>query len=717
MTAKGAAHMRGVTRIVGAGMAAWMGVNGWAQTGIDLRAETPSVPRYGLVEFALAMDPCPGNPFDPEQVDVSLEITTPAGKRLRLPCFYAQEYERGRPNAPEERRDWLYPDGEARWQARFAPLEVGTHRCRAVRRCGGETAESPEMTFECTPAESRGFLRVSAHNPRYFEYSDGGPCFLIGQNLAFVKDTYRQEALIERLGRSGGNFARVWVCCEDWGLSLQGRKSAWGRSWDWNPPIVATPGREGFHAGRHCLQLASPGRPRVGISPSRPVPVRPATEYVVRGRGRTVGDAALRLTMGNTQIGDAVSGGEWASFEARFTTGAEQWWLGEMVLLLEGEGTAWVADLSLREAAGGAELLDEARIDREVLREVNLVDAFMLDMVVQAAERAGVFLQLVVLPRDAYWETHPALKRGGRAGPNYEAAIGDAKALIRYAVARWGYSTSVGVWEYFNEIDPESPTDGFYDALGRYLEEIDIYRHPRASSAWGPSPKDWRHPRLDAINLHHYLRPVEGEPWQSEVEALFAQVDGALAVEPRKPVLMAEFGLADASWGLSPRLKEDTRLVHLHNANWAAALSGLAGTAMPWWWDELDAMGVCDLFPPLSAFVADVPYTSGDLRPIARDAGGGSPRVVGLRGDREAYLWVSDPEATWHNAVEGRTPQQRVGETVHLPEMPAGRYTVEWWDTRTGEVSRGADIDHRGGALTLTLPPFAGDVACKVRRA
>ena len=36
----------------------------------------------------------------------------------------------------------------------------------------------------------------------------------------------------------------------------------------------------------------------------------------------------------------------------------------------------------------------------------------------------------------------------------YEQAIKDAKNLLRYAVARWGYSTAVVGWEYFNEQDP-----------------------------------------------------------------------------------------------------------------------------------------------------------------------------------------------------------------------------------------------------------------------
>jgi hypothetical protein len=44
-------------------------------------------------------------------------------------------------------------------------------------------------------------------------------------------------------------------------------------------------------------------------------------------------------------------------------------------------------------------------------------------------------------------------------------------------VARWGYSTSVAIWEYFNEINPNLPAGKFYTKLGEYLEQIDPYNH------------------------------------------------------------------------------------------------------------------------------------------------------------------------------------------------------------------------------------------------
>ena len=689
---------------------------GWSQAQIELHADSDTVPRYGRAEFVLGMAQCVGDPLDPAEVDVALEITPPDGGRLVLPCFYYQDYERRRVGPPDQMREWLYPVGEPTWRARFAPTQLGRYTCRAIRRCRGETALSGEATFECAASDSRGFVRVSARNPRYFEYSEGGPCFLIGQNLAFVPDTFREEELLRKLGAAGGNFARVWACCEDWAMSLQGRKSAWGRSWDWNPPLSAEPGREGFHSGRLCIQLTSAARPQAEVAPSRPVAVRPDTAYVLAGRVRTQADAQLAVSLGGTAPAEPlVSPDQWIAFEVPLRTGGEQWWLGQLSLRIQGEGAAWVTDLSLREAGGGPELLGEADVNRPVLGDMNLLDCYMMDKVVETAEAAGVHLQVVLLPRDPYWEVHPSLKRGGQDGPDYDRAIRDARNLLRYAVARWGYSTSIGAWEYFNEIDPASPTNRFYDELGQYLEQVDLYRHPRTTSTWGPSLQDWAHPRLDAVNLHRYLRPVDGEAGRDEVVALFDTTRDAFASEHRKPILVAEFGLADDNWGVSPDLERDRGLVHLHHANWGAALSGLAGTVMPWWWDQLDALDVCALFPPLARFVADIPYTTAELERVVRADPGAPVRVVGLCGREAAYLWVADPEATWWRTAVEQAPLREIREAiVPLDGLAPGRYAVEWWNTRTGEVTPGDEVRYQGGALELSVPAFRGDIACKV---
>jgi hypothetical protein len=47
-------------------------------------------------------------------------------------------------------------------------------------------------------------------------------------------------------------------------------------------------------------------------------------------------------------------------------------------------------------------------------------------------------------------------------------------------------------------------------------------------------------------------------------------------------------------------------------------------------------------------------------------------------------------------------------------ELPAGHYRVEWINPRSGETDKRQDIDHQGGRVTLSSPPYDEDIALKV---
>ena len=201
------------------------------------------------------------------------------------------------------------------------------------------------------------------------------------------------------------------------------------------------------------------------------------------GKVRIEGGAAIKLE-GNhfkpPQLVSAGPAGSWRSFQHEFETGPGDFWLGDLSLHAEGGGSAWISDLSLREVAGGPELLWEADVNRSTRGFYNPLDCFTVDELVASAERHRIYLQLCLLTRDLY---KSALKEP--ASPQYEAAIQDARKFLRYAVARWGYSTSIAAWEYWNEMDPGLPTDRFYTALGDWLDQIDPYHHLRTTSTLG----------------------------------------------------------------------------------------------------------------------------------------------------------------------------------------------------------------------------------------
>jgi len=670
---------------------------------IELKIDGPTrVGKYEKVEFVLQGGGPFSNPFDPAEADAVLEIRTPSGKTVLLPAFWHQPYERQAAGGGRK-EEWLYPASPAHFRARYAPAETGTHSCKA--RLKGR--ESGTVTFEAAASAHKGYVRVSKKDPRFFELDDGTPFFPIGHNTAFLGGTQflglsKAEEVFRKMSENGANYARIWTCCEDWALAIEARKSAWGRSWSWKPPFVPVPG-----AGT-AIKVA--GQP-LAVQPSHPVALRPSTKYEFSGLVKSEGDAALVIDAGGP-VGEPARGTDWTEFRRPFTSRPDQKWLGNLSLRAAGAGEVLVRRLSLREAAGGPELLWEADPDRPRRGVFNLLDSAMLDIVVQAAEKNGIRLQFCFITRDLYMKD---LEKEDQ--PAYRQAVEDARRLLRYVVARWGYSTSVASWEYFNEMNPGLPTGTAYGEWAKYFDEIDPWRHLRSTSAWGPAPKDYAHPALSFADLHWYLRPAWGELSRDAAGAALERAKFLLGKTSGKPALLGEFGLADDKWGLSPHMKADRELVHFHNALWASAHSGLAGTALFWWWDTLDPMNAYPHYRPLADYLAGIPFTTAGLNAFTAEGTAKKSRVAGLKGKSSACLWIQNPQATWWKMVMEKTmPGETAGESVEIEGLEPGSYQVQWWNTYEGKVAKKESLTVSGGRLKLSVPPFSRDIACKVTK-
>ncbi|MBI5387474.1 MAG: DUF5060 domain-containing protein [Verrucomicrobia bacterium] len=674
------------------------------------------VTQFERIAFVIGSVPACRNPYDSDEIQVGLEITAPSGVKLSVPAFFQQPFEWRSVDRGGRKTEWIYPTGQAGWRARFAPTEAGRYSATVqVKRSSGADRFG-RVVFECVTRTSRGFVRVSQRDPRFFEFGDGSPYFPIGQNVAFIGDGQhldgeRAAGVFRNMSEHGANWARVWTCCEDWAMAIEARKSVWGRSWNWRPPFAPMPGADGTNAPR-CVVLGGSGASSLAVTPSHAVPLRPGTAYVLTGRVLTESNASFTIEAQRGALGEAVRSagqGQWASFERPFTAGANQWWLGDLRLRSAGEGRVWLADLSLRETGGGPELLWEAEVNRPLRGVYNQPDCFLLDRLVEAAEKHGIYLQLCLFTRDLY---RSALR--DPQSTEYQRAIDDAKKFLRYAVARWGHSTSVFAWEYFNEMDPGAPTDRFYRELGGFLEQIDVYRHLRTVSAWSPAPKYWAQASLDIADLHWYLRPISKPAWQDEVAGVLDRAKLLREGAPSKPALLAEFGLADDKWGRSPYMPQDKAGVHFHNALWASAFSGLSGTAMFWWWETLDQNDLYRHYRPLAAFLADVPFTTAQLRPASLTTEK-QARAFAWRGQDRAYVWLHHPQATWWNVVaEKKSPPEIAGDSLSLDGLTDGTYRLEWWDTNTGQVTQRKTVSVSGGKLTVPVPVFTSDAACKL---
>ncbi|WP_460167313.1 glycoside hydrolase 5 family protein [Thermostilla marina] len=686
---------------------------------LSLEVPVDSIAAYEPVQIRIGGIPTTryANPFDPGEVQVDLEVQSPDGTTRQVPCFWMQPFTYRVMKQGARSSDWLYPVEAPGWYARFAAEKPGTYRLRARLHDAEGERFSPPAEVVCTPSESRGFLRIDSRRPAHFAFDDGTPFFGVGQNLAFIGHSQyvtlgNLDSILARLRANGANFLRVWAGCEDWAMCIEGRKNAWARTWEGKNPYVDLPPEvedpplgEGAFLPRRVVELSAAGRK---LDPPHGIAVMPNKQYTCSLLVWMEAAGSIRMTTGNTEYRLAETDlpvKQWVRRDWVIETDNDQWWLRSPTLFAESAGRVFLADISLRETHSAVELLHGVRPEPRRGR-YHQRDCALLDRLIDSARRHDQYLQLCLLTRDLYMAD-----LSDPDSETYRRAVEDAKAFMRHAVARWGAYCHVAVWEYFNEMNPNLPTDSFYAELGRYLDEIDPYRHLRTTSAWGPAPKDYRHRSLDIAEEHRYLRPQETERGFDEVSLIIDRVQSVRDEASGKPVLLAEFGLADARWGESPAMAEDSSLRHFHNALWASAMSGAAGTAMFWWWERLDRMDAYSHYRPLAEFVHRAGPITEDARFVLTPFEAPDGRALILYGKRSCRFWLVRNDATWLSRSRGGRPAAPAAVQLRLPSLLPGKYRVTWWNTHEGVPIGVSDFTITSQATVLSTPVFGEDLA------
>jgi len=555
------------------------------------RLSATRVPRFGRLEARLDVHGTYRTPFDPDQILVDGHFRLPSGREVVVPAFFYRPYEVKRVGE----KSWLEPTGEATWLLRFAPTETGRHSLWVSARDKTGEVRSEEATFEVTPSDSRGFVRVSKADRRYLEFDDGRAYFAVGENVC----TWRRgpadfDRWLPRLGEAGGNYARVWMWAQCFGV-------------EWGKP------------GHYRLDHA--------------------------------------------------------------------WALDHALALAEKHGIY-------------------IKLCLEAWRGFSGPRSFV---------KSGVL--------------HPYWKRnGGPCETESEFFTNpEAKRMfrnrLRYVVARWGYSTHILAWEFWNEINcvrgyrPETVV-AWTAEMARHLKKIDPWGHLVVNSlgSFQVEPRLWSLPEIDFAQVHGYWHPRH--PASKEVGKDMAEmVTSWLArLEPfGKPRLFAEFGLVNERWGPSPLADKDTRGVHLHNGLWASAVSGACGTAMLWWWGNyVDPHDLYHHFGAVRRFVQDVGWTTEGFRPLEVETSQPALRVIGLKGKSLTIAWLQNKEHTWWNVVNGHKVRA-LDATASLRGFANGRYQAEWWDTWRGRVLGKGRVEARDGVLRLRVEKLERDVALKIR--
>jgi hypothetical protein len=85
--------------------------------------------------------------------------------------------------------------------------------------------------------------------------------------------------------------------------------------------------------------------------------------------------------------------------------------------------------------------------------------------------------------------------------------------------------------------------------------------------------------------------------------------------------------------------------------------------------------------------------------------------ACGRRAHDIVSLWVWHRSALWKPANPATATA-----TIIIPDLPAGRWEIEWWDSFAGVPSPACVVDHPGGDYALATPPVARHAAVILRR-
>lgn len=231
-----------------------------------------------------------------------------------------------------------------------------------------------------------------------------------------------------------------------------------------------------------------------------------------------------------------------------------------------------------------------------------------LDEIVTMADSLGLYMMLAfdshnTLIEGNQWEIHNYNVANGGPARNPEAFFTSAesrekyKNRLRYIVARWGYSTSIGAWEFFNEIDnaaftrqdstiiPHDAITSWHKEMAAYLKEIDPYDHIVTTSV---SHREidglYALKELDLNQMHIYKRTGR---IPSGIRRYVNEYD--------KPFSWGEFGY-EWDWNKDFEVIGDEMDFDYKRGLWYGLFSPTPILPMSWWWEFFDARGMTSYF-------------------------------------------------------------------------------------------------------------------------
>jgi hypothetical protein len=278
------------------------------------------------------------------------------------------------------------------------------------------------------------------------------------------------------------------------------------------------------------------------------------------------------------------------------------------------------------------------------------------------------------------------------------------KNLLRYYVARWGYSTNLFSWEFFNEVDLTGNTqsnpsswitdvDNWHEEMGEYIRGIDPYKHIRTTSLSG-----WMdhqlvatlgdNTQLDLLQFHSYDSDVS-----KGILTRYANINGKTTL----PVLCGEFGKSD--------LAETGNEVR--RACWTSYFNQLP--SLHWQWDKAIQEGWYDYFLPMASYFGTVDLVS-EGNPVTF-----SLSVLPEKNNLYALGMKTDPGNFYFYLYSKTFSLNISGARLELENIPFGKYRRTWYNPVNGVISDPDTVVLANSYIDFQVPVFSEELAIKLQ--
>lgn len=373
----------------------------------------------------------------------------------------------------------------------------------------------------------------------------------------------------------------------------------------------------------------------------------------------------------------------------------------------------------------------------------NLYNAWRLDHVLRMAEKNDVRVMLLFTAHGEigdyesdFWGHDPKKQQGHPYWSRYGGPVDRPRELytnrqarelykqkVRYIVARWSYSPAIMAWELLNEADLASFYKDmdfarigadFVQSIARHIEDLDPADHLITSGVFRYR-RPWARPLLSLEELDFNT----GHIFQGNLEKRLIHDVRTMQQSYDKIFLATEAGLTPFAQDA------ETTALAIHRTLWSSFMVPSAGAAAPWWWVLIDRRNLYHHFGALRNFARGEDRRGKDYSPGRGSAEDKSDQersleALVLNNSTEAFCWVYhgaafSSRATWEAATEA-------GAELTVHGLRPGQYRVEAWDTYAGKVIKTfsttvpeADSEEQPTTATFSLPPFARDIAVKIK--